>query len=125
MSLPSTGRAVARHILEHVRAFEGPPAGGPRVLAGANLKSITPGILSRGAAPPRGRFLAWPTESIRLPTVTVAQNGETLRRQVLPWPAAPGRVYRIPSSLVVLRNLGVNPITVDIRPTPRRRRSSV
>jgi hypothetical protein len=32
--------------------------------------------------------------------VTVTQDGRTLARKRLAWPAAPGRVFRIPSELL-------------------------
>lgn len=90
-------------------------AGGVRIRPGGALRWISPGLLgSDASAPPRGRLLAWTDEQVRLPKVTVTQSGRVTASRRLPWPSTPGRVFRIPSS--VLR--GVDPnggdVVVDI-----------
>jgi hypothetical protein len=54
------------------------------------------------------------SRSIRVPTITIRQNHTTLTRRRLPWPASPGRVFRIPSSLLATGTAKNGPVTVDI-----------
>jgi hypothetical protein len=35
-----------------------------------------------------------------VPTVLARQDGRIVGRRTLPWPAAPGRVFRIPSGIL-------------------------
>jgi thioredoxin reductase len=107
------GRAVAQHVLAHLH---GQPraAAGPRILPGSRLKWISPGSLNPGVRPPRGRLLSWPHSHTNFPTVTVTQDGRRLARRRLPWPASPGRVFRIPSSMVARANSDGGAITIDI-----------
>lgn len=51
-------------------------------------------------APARGRLLLWTDSFVRLPKVTVRQDGRTVARRTLAWPAAPGRVFRVPAGLL-------------------------
>ncbi|MEU5271617.1 hypothetical protein AB0G77_24320 [Streptomyces hygroscopicus] len=82
------------------------PAEGVRLIAAAPFRWIAPQILRPDdRAPARNRLLMWSDEFIRLPRVTVHQGGRLLARRTLAWPAAPGRAFRVPSS--VLR--GVSP----------------
>jgi thioredoxin reductase len=109
------GRAVAPHVLAYLH--HGPdrsPRPRPRLLPGANLKWLTPGVLDQAADPPRSRLLAWPQRQIPLPTVTVTQQGATVARRRMPWTASPGRVFRIPAEILRGANIHDGPITVDI-----------
>jgi len=58
-----------------------------------------------GPAPARGRLLTWSDASVTAPVVEVRQGGALVSRRRVPWPAAPGRVFRIPSSVLA----GVDP----------------
>ena len=113
------GREVATTILQR-RNGHSANATGVRLVPGANLNWISPGLLDQAMAPPRGRFLAWPRRHIPFPTVTVNQDGQIIARRVLPWPASPGRVLRIPASLLQHARVADGPITVDIQPTRTR-----
>jgi len=115
------GRAIAQTVIEYLDGDAPAPAATTRVLPGESLAWVSPGILKRGIAPPRDRFLAWPREQIPYPTITVAQNGHTIACRTLPWPASPGRILRIPSSLLLAAHVSDDPITVDIHPTRHRR----
>jgi thioredoxin reductase len=109
------GRAVARHVLAYLQ--HGPdrsPRPRPRLMPGANLKWLTPGVLEQAADPPRSRLLAWPRRQIHLPTVTVTQRGDTIARRRLPWTASPGRVLRIPAEILRAADIHNGTITVDI-----------
>ncbi|RDH78761.1 FAD-binding protein [Mycolicibacterium moriokaense] len=72
-----------------------------RLRPGAALRWLTPGRLSVGSSgPPRGRLLAWTDHMVRLPRVTISQQGRVVASRRLPWPATPGRVLRIPASIL-------------------------
>lgn len=108
------GRAVAGLVLDYLRNPFAGAARGPRILPGPGLKWITPGILNPATDPPRRRLLAWPRRHTALPTVTVTQNDEIRIRRRLPWPASPGRVLRIPSSLLARVDPDGDAVTVDL-----------
>jgi hypothetical protein len=87
------------------------PHPGVRILAAPPLRWISPGVWRPGdPAPPRNRLLAWTDRLIRLPNVTVVQDGRVVATRRLPWPASPGRVFRIPSSVLT----GVDPTGGDV-----------
>jgi hypothetical protein len=108
------GRAVTGHVLRYLRDGAATTAPEIRVLPGDNLLWISPGRINTAVTPPRGRLLSWPRHHIRVPTVTIRQNHTTLSRRRLPWPASPGRVFRIPSSLLADATAKNGPVTVDI-----------
>jgi thioredoxin reductase len=89
-----------------VRPAPGPglrPAPGPGVtlIADPPLRWITPQILRPGdPAPARHRLLAWSDAYVPAPHIQAVCDGRIIASRHLPWPAAPGRVFRIPSSLL-------------------------
>jgi NADPH-dependent 2,4-dienoyl-CoA reductase/sulfur reductase-like enzyme len=93
-----------RHVAAQVEGWvTGRRPGGPQIhiTAGPPLRWLTPGLWRPGdPAPARRRLLAWTDELIRRPVVTVRQGGEVVSHRALPWPAAPGRVFRIPWSVL-------------------------
>ncbi|MFJ1656771.1 NAD(P)/FAD-dependent oxidoreductase [Streptomyces sp. NPDC088337] len=94
------GRHVARQVVHHLNG-EDRPAAGVRLVADAPFRWVAPQVLRPGdPAPARGRLLLWTDEFVRLPKVTVRQDGRTLARRTLAWPAAPGRVFRVPAGLL-------------------------
>ena len=89
--------AQVRHWL-HTRDTPGP---GVTLIADPPLRWITPQILRSGdPAPARHRLLAWSDAYVPMPRVQAIQGGRVLASRHVPWPAAPGRVFRIPSSLL-------------------------
>ena len=92
------GRFVAARILEHLRT--GTSRRGARVVGHEPLRWVSPGRLTAGVAPPRGRLVAWVDRYIPHPTVTAHQDGRGLGSRRLWWPAAPGRAFRIPADLL-------------------------
>ena len=67
----------------------------------APLQWISPNVLRQGEPPPaRGRYLAWTNHLIGIPKVTISQGGKVLASRILPWPASPGRTFRIPASMM-------------------------
>jgi thioredoxin reductase len=108
------GHAVAEHVLRCLNGVCGESAAPrARLEAGSGLKWITPTVLIPGVQPPRARLLAWPDRLTTMPTVTVRQDGTTLARRRLPWPASPGRVFRIPAGLIPTITTG-GAITIDV-----------
>ncbi|MDF2826015.1 MAG: pyridine nucleotide-disulfide oxidoreductase [Mycobacterium sp.] len=107
-----------RHVAEHVQAYlagHTPDAGGVVLQVEAPLRWVAPAVLRPGdPAPARGRLLTWTDEFIRVPKVTVRQDGYVIASRRLPWPAAPGRVFRIPSSLVDKADRKGGPVTISV-----------
>ncbi|MDO4784108.1 MAG: FAD-dependent oxidoreductase [Propionibacteriaceae bacterium] len=94
------GRFVADRIVARLQHGPG-PVGGVPVRAGAPLRWISPGRVGPRSGPPaRRRFVAWVDRFVASPIVCVSQDGTTLARRRLPWPAAPGRAFRIPAGLL-------------------------
>jgi thioredoxin reductase len=84
-----------------------------RLRPGAGLRWITPGRAGSGR-PPR-RLSAWAEAAVRFPVITVEQDGRVVAQRRLAWPAAPGRVTRIPSSLVAALDPAGGDATVHLR----------
>ena len=84
--------------------------------AQAPLRWVAPARFRPGdPAPPRNRLVAWPDAFIRWPTVTAHQGGRRIGRRRLPWPAAPGRAFRIPWSLVADARPDAGPVDLAVR----------
>ncbi|MFE9250026.1 NAD(P)/FAD-dependent oxidoreductase [Streptomyces sp. NPDC007088] len=110
------GAHVADRVEEWLRTGAGAPEGdGVRLLAEAPLRWIAPGLLRPGdPAPPRKRLSLWTDTFVATPKVTARQDGRVLNRRTLPWPAAPGRVFRLPWSLVAGARPDAGPVTVGL-----------
>lgn len=94
------GAAVAPRVLDHLA---GQPADGPsiRLRAGAPFRWVAPMVVRKdGPAPPRRRLLAWAEEFVAFPQVVIEQQGRVVASRRLPWPAAPGRVFRVPAGIL-------------------------
>jgi Pyridine nucleotide-disulphide oxidoreductase len=93
-----------RHVADQIAAWlagERPDPHQVRISASKPLRWVAPGLLRSGdPAPARRRLLLWTDELIRVPVVTVTQGGRFVGRQRLPWPASPGRVFRVPWSML-------------------------
>lgn len=110
------GRHVADAVVAHLSGVAG-PARGVRIRVEAPLRWISPQLITGAPdAPARGRYLAWVDELIRIPVVTVSQSGGTIASRVLPWPASPGRVFRVPASLFDRVDPGGGDVTVGVTP---------
>lgn len=82
------------------------------VRAAAPFTWITPGLVRRGD-PATEPLVAWTSGYRRFPTVVAVQDGREIGRVRTPWPAAPGRVFRIPFSL--LAGLDPSGSAVEVR----------
>lgn len=94
------GAAVAGHVLAHLAGTA--PAPAPLDLrAESPLRWVAPARVSLdGAEPPRRRLLLWSDRFVPFPRVVLRQGGQVVARKRLWWPAAPGRVFRVPSSIL-------------------------
>jgi thioredoxin reductase len=91
------GRHVAVGVLRWLHHGETREAGVPLAVE-APLRWIAPSHLAvDDQQPARGRLLTWCDAFIARPVVVVRQGGRTIARHRVPWPAAPGRVFRIPA----------------------------
>ncbi len=94
------GASVARHVRGYLEG-DRPSPDGVRLEAEAPLRWVAPGILRPGdPAPPRRRLLLWTDELVAAPRVVLEQDGRVVGRKRVPWPAAPGRVFRVPSDVL-------------------------
>lgn len=60
-----------------------------------------PGILRPGdPAPARYRLLMWTDTLVRIPKITVRQDGKVIAKKTLPSPASPDRVFHLSSSVL-------------------------
>lgn len=88
---------------------------GVRILGNAPFTWISPGWYRPGSAPSRGMLLGWVDHEVSLPvTITASQGGTVIGRKRVPWPASPGRVFRMPWSLLTNARLDAGPISVDL-----------
>ena len=122
------GTFVADRVSDYLRGSASSRADGVRICAEAPLRWVAPGLLRHGdPSPPRGRLLLWTDQLIRFPKVTVSQAGQVIASRRLPWPASPGRVFRVPSSILdsVDPGRGAVSIMVHTHPAPARRQDDV
>lgn len=94
------GRHVAPRVRDWLRDRT-PGARGIRIHAHAPFRWVSPQLINPdGGIAPRGDLLLWVDECHRAPTLRAVQDGRTIGVKRTPWPAAPGRIYRAPWSLV-------------------------
>lgn len=109
------GRHVAHQVLRALAGQEPAPGPGVPLVADAPFRWVAPGLLRPGdPAPPRGRLLLWSGELVRVPRVTVRQDGRVLGRRTLPWPASPGRVFRVPWRLAAGADRRGGPVHIGL-----------
>ena len=108
-----------RHVADHVRHYlndRRPSAEGVHIHADAPLRWVAPNLVRPGdPIPARHRLLLWTNALVHLPTVVATQSRKVIGGKTLPWPASPGRVFRVPSS--ILRNVDASrgPVTLSLR----------
>ncbi|HYF72467.1 MAG TPA: FAD-dependent oxidoreductase [Nocardioides sp.] len=94
------GAAVAGHVRRYLDG-ERPSKDGVRLEVEAPLRWVSPGLVRPGdPAPPRHRLLLWTDEYVGAPRVVLEQGGRVVARKRVLWPAAPGRVFRVPSDVL-------------------------
>ena len=108
------GQYVARRVLEYLAGMQHRLDDVPLV-AGEGLQWLAPSSFAPGGpSPARDRLVAWTTKFSTIPTVTVKQAGRVIAKKRLSWPAAPGRVFRIPSGMLDAVNVNDGEVTVSL-----------
>ena len=107
------------HVAHSVRAWLDSPTVSPlpvRLVATAPFRWISPSLIRPGdSAPSRERFLLWTDELVRFPHVTIHQRGREIVRRRIPWPASPGRVFRLPSNLFDAVDFAAGDVSISLR----------
>lgn len=109
-----------RHVADSVRRwFDGgaaaTPAPGVPVLADPPFTWIAPNLVRPGdGVPARRRILLWTDERRLAPRVAVHQDGREISRRTLPWPAVPGRVLRVPASVLDGVRADAGPVRIGL-----------
>ncbi len=106
-----------RHVVAAVRSWlerRDEPPKAVRIRADGPFRWVAPQLVSSdGGVAARGDLLFWVDEYRRLPKLRAVQDGRTLATKRTPWPAAPGRVYRAPWSLVANADPAGGDVTVS------------
>lgn len=109
------GAHVAPQVLRFLEGKQPPPAG-LDLTPGHGFKWVSPNRCRPGAAgPARGFLLLWPNELRNRPTVVARQDGREVGRISTWWPAAPGRVYRLPYRILGRAQPSAGPVTLSLR----------
>ena len=85
-----------------------------RLVAAAPLRWVTPQLIAPGSLPSRGDLLLWTDRYRAFPVVRATQGGRVLKRMRLVWPAAPGRIFRVPAHLVDSALPTDEPVVIDL-----------
>ena len=111
------GRHVAAAVLAHLAGGAPPTAPGVDLACEPPLRWVAPQILRPGGpAPARGRLQLWCDAFRTLPRVVAVQDGRRIGSARLPWPAAPGRVFRVPYSVVAAADPSGGPVRISLSP---------
>jgi thioredoxin reductase len=103
------GRHVAAAVLAHLAGTGAPSGPSVEIIADAPLQWVAPQLIHTGE-PARGKLLTWTTAFRRLPEVTARQDGRIIGSTRVAWPAAPGRVFRVPFSVMQAANPADGPV---------------
>jgi thioredoxin reductase len=107
------GRHVAASVTGWLQNHDEIPKA-VRIRTDRPFKWVAPQLVSPdGGVAARGDLLFWVDEYRRLPKLRAVQDGKTLATKRTPWPAAPGRVYRAPWSLVANADPAGGDVTVS------------
>jgi len=108
-----------RHVADHVRQWLDTgtaPGTGARIVALDPFRWVAPSLLTPGSpAPARRRLLLWADGPRPTPRVVARQDGREVGRRTLPWPVAPGRVFRVPWSLLDDADPRGGDVTIGLR----------
>ena len=94
-----------------------PVAAGPsaRIRVSPPLRWVAPQLVGGRESAPRSQLLLWVDEYRRFPRLRATQGGRLLGEVRSVWPAAPGRVFRAPWSLVADADPGRGAVTLELR----------
>lgn len=109
------GQYVAQQIIEYLE--NGPcQKRAIRLTAGRGIDWVSPQVfMPDGPDPARGRIVGWVDQLINTPTVEVQQGGKVVGTQKLPWPAAPGRIFRIPTKVLAKVREDAGDVTISVK----------
>lgn len=109
------GRHVVASVEQWLASVPPMPSTVQLIPAGV-LTWVAPGRWGEFVArPSRDRYLGWVGGFARFPRVTVRQAGDVLATRRLPWPAVPGRIFRIPSSLLRDVTVSGGDVTIEVK----------
>ena len=106
------------HVALAVRDWldRGSVRGGVPLTVAGPLRWISPQYVDpQASAPARSRLLTWCDAFVKLPVVEVWQAGVVVARHRSRWPAGPGRVFRIPSSVLTGIDAHGGPVELRLR----------
>ena len=92
----------------------GPRVGMLEVTAAAPFRWVTPQHVPVTGGAPRGHLLLWVDEQHRLPVVLAQQGGVEVGRVRVRWPAAPGRIFRVPEKVLRGADPTRGPVTLSL-----------
>ena len=78
------------------------------------MRWVTPQRVPVSGGAPRGQLLARTDAYRRLPTVRAMQGGSEVGRVRTVWPAAPGRIFRIPERVLADADPSRGPVTLHV-----------
>jgi thioredoxin reductase len=108
------GRYVAPKVRDWLQR-KVPAVQGIRVRAQTPFRWVTPQFMAEdGSTPPRGDLLLWVDEYHRAPRLHAIQDGRTIGEKRTAWPAAPGRIYRAPASLLANADPAGGDVTIAL-----------
>ncbi len=108
------GRHVAPKVLGWLDGRSAAPQG-IRVRTKPPFRWVTPQLITAdGGMAPRGDLLFWVDEYHRVPRLRAVQDGRTIGEKRTLWPAAPGRIFRAPWSLVSGANPTGGGVTIEL-----------
>ncbi|MFT0847757.1 FAD-dependent oxidoreductase [Actinomycetaceae bacterium L2_0104] len=109
------GQFVGRQIIAYLESgvAEGP---GLQLEAGEGIDWLSPQVWRPGGPqPPRKRIVSWVDALVKRPVVEARQDGRIVGSMRLVWPAAPGRVFRIPTNLLRDVDPSGGKVTISVR----------
>ncbi len=84
------------------------------VTAAPPFRWVTPQHVPVAGGAPRGHLLLWLDEQRHLPVVLARQGGVEVGRVRVPWPAAPGRIFRVPEKVLLGADPTRGPVTLHL-----------
>ena len=88
---------------------------GIRLRIAPPLRWVAPQLVTPdGGGAARGQLSFWVDEYHRVPRLRAVQDGRTVGERRTPWPAAPGRIYRAPWSLVADADLAGGDVVIEL-----------
>jgi NADPH-dependent 2,4-dienoyl-CoA reductase/sulfur reductase-like enzyme len=115
-----SGAHAARNILAALDAPRRELPHGVRLSVTAPLRWVSPGVLRPGdPMPARGRLVLWCDAHVAAPHVEVRQDGRLLTSRRVPWPASPGRAFRLPATALEGVDRTGGEVTIGLRPARR------